>query len=104
MTSEWILEAPTTGITTGAYTAQPGQFFSGTFQVNSLGDAYLDMNGWPKGCVWVNGHHLGRYWEVGPQKRLFLPANFLKKGKNDIVIFDLTRTEAGFITSKTSLE
>jgi beta-galactosidase len=104
MTSEWILEAPTTGITTGAYTAQPGQFFSGTFQVYSMGDAYLDMSGWPKGCVWVNGHHLGRYWEVGPQKRLFLPANFLKKGKNDIVIFDLTRTEAGFITSKTSLE
>jgi len=55
------------------------------------------MTGWPKGCVWVNGHHLGRYWEVGPQTRLYLPATFLKPGDNEVVIFDLARTRGGDI-------
>jgi beta-galactosidase len=39
--------------------------------------------------VWVNGHHLGRYWRVGPQQSLFLPAPWLKKGDNEIIILDL---------------
>ncbi len=47
------------------------------------------MSGWTKGVVWVNGRNLGRYWEVGPQKRLYCPAPFLKVGTNEIVVFDL---------------
>jgi beta-galactosidase GanA len=47
------------------------------------------MSGWKKGVVWVNGHNLGRYWEIGPQKRLYCPAPFLKHGENEIVVFDL---------------
>ena len=34
-------------------------------------------------------HNLGRYWNIGPQKQLYCPAPWLKKGKNEIVIFDL---------------
>jgi beta-galactosidase GanA len=47
------------------------------------------MSGWKKGVVWVNGHNLGRYWERGPQKRLYCPAPFLKTGTNEVIVFDL---------------
>lgn len=39
--------------------------------------------------VWVNGHALGRFWEIGPQQTLFLPGCWLKKGKNEIIVLDL---------------
>lgn len=56
--------------------------------VKDLSDTYLDMEGWGKGCVLVNGFNLGRFWEVGPQKHLYLPAPLLKEGKNEIIIFE----------------
>jgi len=68
---------------------RPGNFFRGRFDLQNIGDTYLDMSGWKKGVVWVNGRNLGRYWEIGPQKRLFCPAPFLKRGTNEIVVFDL---------------
>jgi len=79
---------------------RPGNFFRGRFELQNVGDTYLDMSGWKKGVVWVNGRNLGRYWEIGPQKRLFCPAPFLKRGTNEIVVFDLhvlrPATVAGF--------
>ncbi|MEN6559228.1 MAG: beta-galactosidase family protein [Acidobacteriota bacterium] len=79
---------------------RPGNFFRGRFELAAVGDTYLDMSGWKKGVVWVNGHNLGRYWEIGPQKRLFCPASFLTTGTNEIVVFDLhalkPATVAGF--------
>ncbi len=68
---------------------QPGIFFKGEFDLATTGDTYLDVSQWEKGVVWVNGHNLGRYWNIGPQKQLYCPAPWLKKGKNEIVIFDL---------------
>ena len=46
-----------------------------------------------KGVVWVNGHNLGRYWNVGPQQHLYCPAPWLRKGANEIPILDLLQTE-----------
>lgn len=67
-----------------------GQFFRGYFTVGEQpGDTFFDMTGYVKGMVYVNGHLLGRHWNIGPQKRLFCPATWLKKGKNEIIIFDL---------------
>ena len=43
-----------------------------------IGDTYLDMSNFVKGYVWMNGHNLGRYWNVGPQQRLFCPGVWLK--------------------------
>ena len=64
----------------------------GCFYVNvamqDVADTFLDMKDWVKGYVWVNGHLLGRYWNLGPQERLYCPANFLKKGKNTIIVVD----------------
>ncbi|HWV67486.1 beta-galactosidase family protein [Chitinophaga sp.] len=68
---------------------KPGQFFKATFNLGKTGDTYIDMSGYKKGIVWVNGHNLGRYWEIGPQKNLYCPAPWLKKGANEIVVFDL---------------
>ena len=42
-----------------------------------------------KGEVWINGRPLGRFWNIGPQRTLYLPAPWLKKGRNEIVVFDL---------------
>jgi len=64
-------------------------FFRGSFTLKEVGDTFLDMRNWGKGHVWVNGHHLGRFWRIGPQQSLYLPAPWLKKGKNSIVILDL---------------
>ncbi|HZE85533.1 MAG TPA: beta-galactosidase, partial [Puia sp.] len=66
-----------------------GIFFRGNFELQQTADTYFDMSQFRKGVVWVNGHNLGRYWYVGPQQRLYCPASWLKKGKNEMLVFDL---------------
>ena len=39
--------------------------------------------------VWVNGHAMGRFWEIGPQQTLFMPGCWLKEGENEILVLDL---------------
>jgi len=63
-------------------------FFRGSFRLNETADTFLDMSPYVKGIVWVNGRNLGRYWNIGPQKRLYCPAPWLRKGRNDITVFD----------------
>lgn len=77
-------------ITAGSKTT-PGLpvIYSGTFEVTTPGDVFLDMRGWGKGVVFVNGQSLGRYWKVGPQQTLYLPGCWLKKGKNEVVVFEM---------------
>lgn len=62
--------------------------YRGAFDLSETGDTFLDMQAWGKGIVFVNGHHLGRYWSAGPQQTLYLPGCWLKKGNNEIVIFE----------------
>jgi beta-galactosidase len=62
-------------------------------ELQQTGDTYLDMHNWGKGCVWVNGHHLGRYWQVGPQQTLYVPAEWLHKGKNELVVLEMLRPQ-----------
>lgn len=66
----------------------PG-YYKATFDVKKVGDTFIDMSTWGKGLVYVNGHALGRFWEIGPQQALYCPGCWLKKGKNEIVIFDI---------------
>jgi beta-galactosidase len=65
----------------------------GTFNLKGVGDTYLDMSNWGKGVAWINGHNLGRYWQVGPQQTLYVPVEWLKKGTNDIVVLELLKPE-----------
>jgi len=71
-----------------------GQFFRGRFTLESTGDTFFDLSGYAKGMVYVNGHNLGRHWNIGPQQRIFCPASWLKKGINEIVVFDLHQMDA----------
>ena len=54
-------------------------------------DAFLALPGFAKGFVWVNGFLLGRYWEIGPQVTLYLPAPLLRAGANQITVLELER-------------
>jgi beta-galactosidase len=64
-------------------------FYRGSLQVDHVGDTFLDISSVAKGFVWVNGHPLGRAWNIGPQKALYLPGPWLHKGANDVIVFDL---------------
>lgn len=85
-------------------TAGTPKFFKGTFNLNETGDTFIDMSKWQKGIVWVNGNNLGRYWNVGPQQRLYCPAPWLKKGENEIVVFEMLENDSyeikGYIQMK----
>ncbi len=65
--------------------------YRGNFQLAVAGDTFLDTRGWSKGTVWINGHHLGRFWDIGPQQTLYVPGPWLRVGRNEIVVFSLTR-------------
>ena len=69
----------------------PG-FYRGTFTIDKVGDTFVDMTGWGKGAVWVNGKSLGKFWGIGPQQTMYLPAPWLKKGENEIVVFEMEYT------------
>ncbi len=63
-------------------------FYKFVFNVDEKGDTFLDFEGFGKGCAFINGFNLGRFWEIGPQKRLYIPAPLLKEGENEIIIFE----------------
>lgn len=64
-------------------------FYRGTFRISRVGDTFLDTNGLGKGAIWVNEHALGRFWNIGPQRTLCLPGAWLRKGSNEVIVFDL---------------
>jgi len=63
--------------------------YRGTFNVNKPSDTFLNFETWGKGLVYVNGHGIGRIWEIGPQQTLYMPGCWLKEGENDIMVFDI---------------
>ncbi|MHB1920879.1 MAG: glycoside hydrolase family 35 protein [Chitinophagaceae bacterium] len=67
---------------------RPPVILKGNFMLNNTSDSFLDMRGWGKGAAWINGHALGRYWYIGPQQTLYVPGPWLKKGKNELIIFE----------------
>jgi beta-galactosidase len=72
-----------------ASTSASPAFYRGRFDVTAPADTFLDLRGWEKGTVWVNGHQLGRFWNIGPQQTLYVPGPWLRRGANEIVVFDL---------------
>ncbi|MCK8437176.1 beta-galactosidase [Streptomyces sp. D2-8] len=64
-------------------------FHRGTFGVDTPADAFLSLPGWSKGQAWVNGFHLGRYWNRGPQRTLYVPAPVLRPGSNALLLLEL---------------
>jgi beta-galactosidase len=64
-------------------------FFRGTFDLREPRDTFLDLRALGKGSLFVNGHHAGRFWEIGPQRCLYVPGTWLQRGTNRIVTFDV---------------
>ena len=64
-------------------------YYRATFNIDSPGDVFLDMQTWGKGLVWVNGISIGRFWEIGPQQTLYMPGCWLKEGENEIIVLDM---------------
>jgi beta-galactosidase len=87
---------------TGKTLNKNGIFFKGNISLIENSDTYFDVSNYTKGTVWVNGHNLGRFWNTGPQKRLFCPGIWLKKGLNEVIILDMIETRPQLIISTTS--
>ena len=82
------------------YTKGLPVFYKFEFEVDEIGDTFLELESWGKGCVFINGFNLGRYWEIGPQKRLYVPAPLLNQGKNKIIVFETEGKSTGVIELK----
>jgi beta-galactosidase len=67
-------------------------FYKGEFNVDEIGDTFLKLEGWTKGVAYINGHNLGRYWDIGPQKTLYVPGPLLREGANELILFELHGT------------
>nr|CAI5868158.1 unnamed protein product [Callosobruchus analis] len=89
-------ETASSGFGLGLYKAE--------FELKETHDTFVDMSKWQKGVVIVNNFVLGRYWKVGPQQTLYLPAPLLKAGKNQIVVFEEFRPEGKITFSSEPLK
>ena len=47
----------------------------------------------------LNGINLGKYWQIGPQQTLYVPAEWLKVGANKVTVLELLKTETNVLTS-----
>jgi beta-galactosidase len=68
-------------------------FFRGTFNIETPADTFVSFPGWTKGVAWINGFNLGRYWNRGPQRTLYVPSPVLKNGDNEMIIIELQGVE-----------
>lgn len=87
-----MISLPLSGPPGDGYSEQPCSgpcFYRGTFTVGAPADTFLNTERLSKGVVWVNGHLLGRYWNVGPMGSLYLPGAWLHSGSNTITVLDL---------------
>ncbi|WP_405890837.1 beta-galactosidase [Streptomyces sp. NBC_00133] len=77
--------------------AEPGAagLYRGVLEVRGAGDAKLELPGWRRGFVWVNGFCLGRYWSAGPQRGMYVPGPVLREGANEVWVLELEGAGAG---------
>ena len=70
------------------YKEKSPAFYEYKFSIDEIGDTFIDVEGFGKGCVFINNFNLGRFWDIGPTNYLYLPGPLLKKGENKIIIFE----------------
>lgn len=64
-------------------------YYRGHFTLRKPGDTFLNMEAFGKGQVYVNGHAIGRFWNIGPQQTLYLPGCWLEQGRNEVIVLDV---------------
>jgi beta-galactosidase len=87
-----IFPLPMTAVDSLHYSTKPCEgacFYRGNFDLAAVGDTFLETSQFSKGELWLNGHALGRVWNIGPQRTLYAPEPWLMRGQNEIVVFDL---------------
>lgn len=60
---------------------------------------FLNILNSKKGQIFLNGRNLGRFWNIGPQQRYYIPECYLEE-QNELMIFE----EQGLIPSGSRLE
>ena len=70
-------------------------YYRGYFNLkkNQIGDTFLNMENFGKGQLYVNGHPIGRFWQIGPQQTLYVPGCWLKPGRNEVIVLDVVGTK-----------
>jgi len=55
------------------------------------------INATGNGLIYLYCHHLGRWWEIGPQRDFYLPECWLNfgPGQKNTLTFSLRRTDRG---------
>jgi beta-galactosidase len=73
---------------------QQGQpaFYRYELDLGRPADTFVDLTGFGKGCVLVNGTNVGRFWSRGPVRSLYVPHGLLHAGTNTIVVFETEGT------------
>lgn len=79
-------------------------YYRGYFNINKVGDTFLNMERWGKGQVYVNGHAIGRFWRIGPQQTLYVPGCWLKKGRNEVVVLDVVGPKENLLWAQNTPE
>ena len=64
-------------------------FLKGKFDAKAGVDTFILTDGFSHGNVWINGFNIGRFWDKGPQRTLYVPGGFLNEKDNVIEIFDV---------------
>ena len=64
------------------------EFYKGSVDIDEPYDTFLKLENFKKGFVTINGFNIGRYWEIGPQKTLYVPKSILQKGENEFIVFE----------------
>lgn len=72
-----------------------GGYFRGKFTLKKPGDTFINTEAFGKGQVWINGHAIGRFWNIGPQQTLYVPGCWLKKGDNEVIVLDIVGPKEG---------
>ena len=79
-------------------------FYRGSFNAAASGsaaaDTFLDTAGWNKGFVWLNGRPLGRMWNIGPQRTLYVPGVWLQPRNNEVIVLDLLGLKRPMLSSR----
>lgn len=70
---------------------------SGSFEAETDKDCFVRFDNLTKGCIFINGFNLGRYWSVPPQKTLYIPAPILKK-QNTITVVEYENMKSPSVT------
>ncbi|RZU64031.1 beta-galactosidase [Microterricola gilva] len=65
------------------------RYYQAEVQLTEQADGYLEVPGGAKGYVWFNELCLGRYWNRGPQTRLYVPWPATRVGANVVTVLEL---------------